>query len=134
MKLLIDTHIIIWLFDGDKKLSKQAHDMITDSNNEIYFSTLAIFEMSWKLKTRPDKIPPIAEKILNLYLDGGFKCLPLELSHVLTFESLKRKEGKPLHRDPFDNLMLAQAVADDMTFITHDEHIAEYDCENILKV
>ena len=134
MKLLLDTHIIIWLFDGDKKLSKQAHDMITDTNNEIYFSALSIFEINWKLKTRPDKIPPIAEKILNLCIDGGFKCLSLELNHVLAFESLERKAGKPLHRDPFDNLMLAQAVAEDMTFITHDEHIAEYDCENILKV
>ena len=83
MKLLLDTHIIIWLFDGDKKLSKQARDMITDPNNEIYFSALAIFEINWKLKTRPDKIPPIAEKILKLCLDGGFKCLPLELNHVL---------------------------------------------------
>ena len=134
MKLLLDTHIIIWLFDGDKKLSKQAHDMITNRNNEIYFSTLSIFEINWKLKTRPDKIPPIAEKILKLCLDGGFKCLSLELNHVLAFESLKRKAGKPLHRDPFDNLMLAQAVAEDMTFITHDEHIAEYDSKNIFKV
>ena len=134
MKLLLDTHILIWFFDKDKKLSPTATDLISDPNNEIYFSTLSIFEINWKLKTRPDKIPPIAEKILELCLDGGFKCLSLELNHVLAFESLERKEGKPLHRDPFDNLMLAQAVAEDMTFITHDEHIAEYDCNNILKV
>ena len=123
MKLLLDTHILIWFFDKDKKLSPTATDLISDPNNEIYFSTLSIFEINWKLKTRPDKIP-----------HGGFKCLSLELNHVLAFESLERKEGKPLHRDPFDNLMLAQAVAEDMTFITHDEHIAEYDCNNILKV
>lgn len=134
MKLLLDTHILIWFFDKDKKLSSTATDLISGANNEIYFSALSIFEINWKLKTRPDKIPPIAEKILGLCLDGGFKCLPIELNHVLAFESLKRKAGKPMHRDPFDNLMLAQAVAEDMTFITHDEHIAEYDCENILKV
>ena len=134
MKLLLDTHILIWFFDKDKKLSPTATDLISGANNEIYFSALSIFEINWKLKTRPDKIPPIAEKILNLCLYGGFKCLPLELNHVLAFKSLERKEGKPLHRDPFDNLMLAQAVAEDMTFITHDERIAEYDCNNILKV
>lgn len=134
MKLLLDTHILIWFFDKDKKLSPTATDLISGANNEIYFSALSIFEINWKLKTRPDKIPPIAEQILNLCINGGFKCLPLELNHVLAFESLERKAGKPLHRDPFDNLMLAQAVAEDMTFITHDERIAEYDCDNILKV
>ena len=60
--------------------------------------------------------------------------LQLKLEHSLTFKTLKRKEGKPPHKDPFDNLMLAQAVAEDMTFITHDEHIAEYDSKNIFKV
>ena len=134
MKLLLDTHILIWFFDKDKKLSPTATDLISGANNEIYFSALSIFEINWKLKTRPDKIPPIAEQILNLCINGGFKCLPLELNHVLAFESLERKAGKPLHRDPFDNLMLAQAVSEDMTFITHDERIAEYDCDNILKV
>ena len=134
MKYLLDTHIIIWLFDGDKRLSKQAYDIITDKNNEIYFSVLSIFEIKFKLKMRPDKIPSIAEKILNLCFDSGFKCLPLELNHILTFDNLKRKEGKPPHKDPFDNLMLAQAIAENMKFITHDEHIAEYDCENIFKI
>ena len=134
MKLLLDTHILIWFFDKDKKLSPTATDLISGANNEIYFSALSIFEINWKLKTRPDKIPPIAEQILNLCINGGFKCLPLELNHVLAFESLERKAGKPLHRDPFDNLMLAQAVEENMTFITHDERIAEYDCDNILKV
>ena len=133
MKLLLDTHIIIWLFDGDKKLSKQARDVITDPNNEIYFSTLAIFEIELKHKNNPEKMPYSGEEIRDFCLDGGFKCLQLELNHVLAFESLERKAGKPLHRDPFDNLMLAQAVAEEMLFITHDEHIAEYDCENILK-
>lgn len=134
MKLLLDTHILIWFFDENEKISKRVRKLIRDTNNEIYFSTLAIFEIKWKLKTRPDKIPTIAEKILELCLDGGFKCLPLELNHILALDNIKRKAGKPPHRDPFDNLMLAQAVAEDMTFITHDEHIAEYDCNNILKV
>jgi PIN domain nuclease of toxin-antitoxin system len=134
MKLLLDTHILIWFFDEDEKLSKKVRTLIRDTNNEIYFSALAIFEIKWKLKTRPDKIPSIAEKILELCLDSGFKCLSLELNHILAFENLKRKAGKPLHKDPFDNLMLAQAVAEDMTFITHDEHIAEYDSKNIFKV
>lgn len=134
MKLLIDTHIIIWLYEGNKKLSAKARDMITDNKNEIYFSSLAIFEIELKHKNNPENMPHSGEEIRDFCFDGGFKCLSLELNHVLAFESLKRKADKPLHRDPFDNLMLAQAVAEDMTFITHDEHIDEYDSENIFKV
>ena len=134
MKYLLDTHIIIWLYRGDKKLPKNVCDMITSGENEIYFSSLAIFEVSLKHKYHPDNMPSTGAEIAKYCIDSGFKCLPIELNHVLAFESLKRKAGKPPHRDPFDNLMLAQAVAENMKFITHDEHISEYDCENILKV
>ena len=134
MKYLLDTHIIIWLYRGDKKLPKKVCDMITSGENEIYFSSLAIFEISLKHKYHPDNMPSTGAEIAKYCIDSGFKCLQLSLKQSLMFESLKRKEGKPPHRDPFDNLMLAQAVADDMTFITHDEHIAEYDCENIFKI
>ncbi|MBR4903065.1 MAG: type II toxin-antitoxin system VapC family toxin [Selenomonadaceae bacterium] len=134
MKLLIDTHIIIWLYEGNKKLSAKARDMITDLNNEIYFSTLSIFEIELKHKNNPENMPHSGEEIISYCKTFGFKPLTLELNHVLTFKTLKRKEGKPLHKDPFDNLLLAQAVAEEMMFITHDEHIAEYDSENIFKV
>ena len=134
MKLLLDTHILIWYFDGDRRLSTKARETIDDNRNENFFSSLAIFEVNLKLMKRPDKIPIVAEKLAKLCLDNGFKCLPVELKHVEAIKTLKRKEGKPPHKDPFDNLMLAQAVAEEMLFITHDEHIAEYDCENIFKV
>lgn len=134
MKLLLDTHILIWYFDGDRRLSDKARETIDDNKNEIYFSSLTIFEINLKLMKRPDKIPIIAERIAKLCLDSGFKCLSVELEHAEAIKKLKRKEGKPPHKDPFDNLMLAQAVAEEMMFITHDEHIAEYDSENIFKV
>ena len=134
MKLLLDTHIIIWLYEGNKKLSAKAREMIIDNKNKIYFSSLAIFEIELKHKNNPEKMPYSGEEIRDFCFEGEFTCLRLELEHSLTFKTLKRKEGKPPHRDPFDNLMLAQAVAENMTFITHDEHIAEYDCRNILKV
>lgn len=134
MKLLLDTHILICYFDGDRRLSTKARETIDDNRNEIFFSSLAIFEVNLKLMKRPDKIPVVAEKLAKFCLDNGFKCLSVNLKHAEAIKTLKRKEGKPPHKDPFDNLMLAQAVAEEMLFITHDEHIAEYDCENIFKV
>lgn len=105
-----------------------------NKENEIYYSTLAIFEIELKHANRPDKMPNSGKEIISYCSRFGFKPLSLDLNHVLTFDKLKRKEGKPPHKDPFDNLMLAQAVAEEMLFITHDEHIAEYDSENIFKV
>lgn len=134
MKILLDTHIIIWLFENNDKLSLSAREKILDNNNEIYYSSLSIFEIELKHKNKPDKMPYTGEEIINYSKRFGFKELSLNVSHSLTFKTLKRKEGKPPHKDPFDNLMLAQAVAENMTLITHDEHIAEYDCENVFKV
>ena len=134
MKLLLDTHILIWLFENNKQLSDTARELIMNKDNEIYYSALAIFEIELKHKLHPDKMPYTGEDLISYCKIFNFKSLSLDLNHSLTFKTLERKAGKPLHGDPFDNLMLAQAVAEDMTFITHDEHIAEYDCENILKV
>ena len=134
MKFLMDTHILIWHFEKNEKLAEKVRKMISDKNNTTYFSSLSIFEIELKHKNRPDKMPYSGEELISYCKTFGFKPLTLELNHVLTFKTLKRKEGKPLHKDPFDNLLLAQAVAEEMMFITHDEHIAEYDSENIFKV
>ena len=134
MKFLIDTHIIIWHFEKNKNLSEKVRKMISDKNNTTYFSALSIFEIELKHKNHPDKMPYSGEELISYCKMYSFKELPLNLTHALTFKTLKRKEGKPPHKDPFDNLLLAQAVSEEMLFITHDEHIAEYDCENIFKV
>ena len=134
MKFLIDTHILIWHFEKNEKLPKKVRKMISDKKNPTYFSSLTIFEIELKHKNRPDQMPYGGEELISYCKRYGFKELPLEINHVLTFKTLKRKEGKPPHKDPFDNLMLAQAISEEMLFITHDEHIAEYDCENIFKV
>ena len=134
MKFLMDTHILIWHFEKNEKLAEKVRKMISDKNNTTYFSSLSIFEIELKHKNHPDKMPYSGEELISYCKTFGFKPLTLELNHVLTFKTLKRKEGKPLHKDPFDNLLLAQAVAEEMMFITHDEHIAEYDSKNIFKV
>ena len=134
MKFLMDTHILIWHFEKNDNLAEKVRKMISDKNNTTYFSALSIFEIELKHKNHPDKMPYSGEEFISYCKTFGFKPLYLELNHVLTFKTLKCKEGKPPHKDPFDNLMLAQAVAEEMMFITHDEHIAEYDSENIFKV
>lgn len=134
MKILLDTHILVWYFDGDKKLSCRAWQMIDDNQNEIYFSSLAIFEVDLKRTIKPDKMSFNGDELAKICEEAGFKCLPLELKHALAVKNLTRKEDKPPHKDPFDNLMLAQAIVDEMIFITHNQHIAKYETDVVFKI
>ena len=134
MKILLDTHILLWYFDGDERLTLEARCKIEDQSNEIYFSALSIFEIDLKHTNRPDQMPYSGEEILGYCQQSGFKALPLDVEHTLAVKTLTRKENSPPHRDPFDRLMICQAVVDNMLFITHDERIAEYVSPMIFKI
>ena len=134
MKFLVDTHILIWLVTNDKKLSQYARFNIYDATNEIYYSPLSLYEIDLKHSKHPDDMPTTGEEIFAFCEKAGFQYLPLKPEHTLHAKNLKRYENTPPHNDPFDKIMLCQAIAENMLFITHDNRIAEYDTPNILKV
>ena len=135
MKLLLDTHILIWTLKGnEKKLPVEARQLIENEENEIFYSNLSIFEIELKRVTRPDKMPAIGEEVLSHCENAGFIRLDLNISHILAFKNLKRFDYAPPHNDPFDKLMLCQAIVEEMTFMTHDKRIAEYDTRFVYKV
>ena len=134
MKSLLDTHVLIWYFADDKKLSDEVRKLIEDDMNEIYYSALSIFEIELKHANHPDLMPFSGEEIIKYCRQVGFKPLPLNQNHVLAVKNLTRKENTPPHRDPFDRLMISQAIVESMIFITHDARIAEYVCPLIYKI
>ena len=134
MKYLLDTHILIWYFSGDKQLSDKNRSIIEDSQNEIYYSPLSIYEIEFKRAKHPGSLPFTGSEIINYCREYNFKFLPPLENHTLQAKNLKRHENTPPHNDPFDKMMLCQAVAENMQFMTHDSRIAEYDCPNILKI
>lgn len=134
MKILLDTHVLLWFCKGDERLSLQARQIIADKANEIYYSLLSVYEVEIKHTAHPDKISMNGERFLNHCQRLGFIQAPLNIWHVLEVKNLTRKKNTPPHRDPFDRLMLCQAIVEDMIFITHDERIAEYVTDCIYKV
>lgn len=134
MKYLLDTHILIWYFKGNEQLSKEARQIIENAENKIYYSPLSIYEIELKRVKHPDRMPVTGKEIINFCQKYNFKFLPPSEKHTLAVEKLKRFENTPPHNDPFDRMMLCQAVAENMLFITHDNRIAEYDCINIYKI
>jgi PIN domain nuclease of toxin-antitoxin system len=121
MKLLLDTHAFMW-WDGDPgKLSAQALAAIRDPANEVWFSAVNIWEMV--IKAQLSKITlrlPLAD-IVAKQQANGLRALGVTLAHVLPVEALP-----PIHKDPFDRLLAAQANAEGAELVTGDPVFAQY--------
>ena len=133
MQYLLDTHILIWFMKGNEKLPDKAREIIAN-NTEIYYSPLSVYEIDLKRAKHPDKISADGAQIVLFCHKAGFKVLPFTEKHALEIKNLKRRENTPPHNAPFDKMLLCQAVAENMLFMTHNSRIAEYDCGNVYKV
>ncbi len=126
MNLLLDTHVAIWALNDDPALSEKARDLILDSDNTIYYSTLSVWEVLLKHSRRPDNIPFDEKDFSEGCLSAGFVPLSLFDKHILAVHTLRRSKDAKEHNDPFDKLLVAQAKVENMFFLTHDELISGY--------
>lgn len=134
MKILLDTHILVWYFEDNAKLSQKARNLIENDYNEIYYSLISVLEIEIKHTAHPDRLSLDGEKFISYCQKLGFIQAPLGVEHVLEIKNLIRGENTPPHRDPFDRLMLCQAIVEDMKFMTHDKRIAEYVTNAVCKI
>lgn len=122
MKLLLDTHIFIWLDSAPGKLSPQAHALCADTSNTLLLSVVSAWEM--QVTAQLGKLTlmlPLQQIITGQQQANGIQILPVELAHVLALDSL------PLHhKDPFDRLLIAQAIVEGATILTADRAFAAY--------
>lgn len=133
MKILLDTHILMWLFSGDDRLSQKALSLINNSD-ELLCSAASIWEISIKHSHDPHGFDLSAEKMIRLCEENGVHQLPVFFRHIPALSSLIRQENAPVHNDPFDKIMIAQAKADNLFFMTHDSLIKYYEEPCILFV
>lgn len=134
MKILCDTHILIWFLTGDDQLSVKARAIIENEENEIYFSLVSVWEISIKRSRKPQHISLSPQRFIELCESQGFLEYPIEQRHILAVDTLKRPVITPEHHDPFDKLLIAQAKIDKLTFITHDSLIPDYNEPCIVSV
>ncbi len=125
MKVLIDTHIFLWFFEATK-LSQNVREFLEDtSTNEIYISHVVGWEISIKYGIGKLKLPEIPELFVpDRIRRAGFLPLPIDFQHVLRVHNLP-----PIHRDPFDRLLISQAQSENMTIFTADRNIPKYDAK-----
>lgn len=132
MRILLDTHILLWALSNDTKLPEKAGELIADEENEIYYSVISLWEVEIKHLAHPDIMTVSAEEISGYCKESGYKQITIKENHVFAMEGLKREKHTPPHKDPFDRMLICQADVEKMVFITHDSLIPSYNKPCIL--
>ena len=127
MRLLLDTHTFLWWVDDAPELSKAARKAIADINNECYLSVASCWEMSMKSSLGKLRLAKPLERFVTEQLAANsFTLLHIELRHTATVEKLPFH-----HRDPFDRLLIGQAMTEKMTLVTMDGAFADYGIKSL---
>lgn len=122
MKLLLDTHILLWAAGDNPALSAEARDVIQDTDNTLYFSVASVWEIVIKKALGREDFQVDARVLRRNLLDVGFEELSINARHALEVAQLP-----PLHKDAFDRILIAQAMVEGIVLLTHDTNIKQYD-------
>jgi PIN domain nuclease of toxin-antitoxin system len=122
MRLLLDTHVFIWWADDPDKLSPAALAALEDEANELLLSVASVWEMQIKIQLGKLKLSlPLKELVKNQQETNNLTVSPVALPHVLALDALPFH-----HKDPFDRLLIAQSIEEDLTLVTADSQFSAY--------
>lgn len=119
MRLLLDTHVLLWWLADDRKLSKDARAMIANANHQVLVSAASVWEVT--IKTSLRRIEIELDDLEDAILKSGFAPLPIAVQHAIRVGRLPN-----VHRDPFDRMLVAQAGVEELRLVTHDRVFERY--------
>lgn len=119
MRLLLDTHILLWWLSDDRKLTKIARDLIANPDNDVLVSAASVWEIS--IKAALGRLEIELDDLEDAIVKNGFRPLPIALRHALTAGRLPN-----VHRDPFDRMLVAQASVEELRIVSHDRVFERY--------
>ena len=122
MRVLVDTHTFLWALLKNHRLSATAKQILTSKEHELYFSLVSLWEIAVKIKIgKLNMVGSSVTYIRDEMVQYGMELLPIRYEHILQLEQL------PLHHsEPFDRLLIAQAIAESLPILTHDEKFPLY--------
>lgn len=127
MRALLDTHTFLWAAQGSEQLSAVAREFVADTANEILFSAASALEIAVKVGKGRLELPEPVDHYLRDRLDAfALEALPITVTHAVRAAMLP-----PHHRDPWDRLLVAQAIVEGVPLVSSDPAIARYDVEII---
>lgn len=121
MKLLLDTQLLLWAAGQPERLSAAARKQIKNPKNELLFSAASLWEIAIKNSLGREDFRVEPRLLRRGLLDNGYAELPVTSQHAVNIDGLP-----PLHKDPFDRLLLAQALTEGITLLTSDAQLARY--------
>ncbi|MEO0840633.1 MAG: type II toxin-antitoxin system VapC family toxin [Cyanobacteria bacterium J06633_8] len=127
MKLLLDSHVLIWWASSSEKISKKVYNIINDTNNTLLFSLASVWEMQIKLQLGKlnlnSNLPTLID---NQQRVNNLQLLSIELNHIYALNNLP-----PHHKDPFDRLLIAQAIVEKIPLASIDEVFDNYPIQRL---
>lgn len=121
MKLLLDTHLLVWSSSTSKRLSSIARSLINNADNGLFFSAASLWELAIKQSSGKKDFHVDALLLRRGLLDNGYSELPVSGDHAVAVRALP-----PIHKDPFDRILIAQATVEGITLLTADPVMARY--------
>jgi PIN domain nuclease of toxin-antitoxin system len=121
LNLLLDTHVALWAITDSPKLPKKAREMIESSKSSVWISAATVWEIAIKHSLGRGDMPVSSQDALRYFRESGYRFLPVEPEHAAGVEELAAH-----HADPFDRILVAQALVEPMRLITHDPMVARY--------
>ena len=121
MNLLLDTHIALWAITDSPKLSAKARQLITAPSTSVWVSVASLWEIAIKHTLGRGDMPVSGLDAMRYFRESGYSLLPIEPEHVVFIDELASH-----HQDPFDRILVAQALVEPMRLMTHDNAVALY--------
>jgi PIN domain nuclease of toxin-antitoxin system len=121
MRLLLDTHAVLWFLSADARLGAVATALVTDPDNDVFVSIASLWEIT--IKSRIGKLEADVVAVTDAIASAGLSLLDLKPVHLATQQRLPVFAD---HRDPFDHLLIAQSLSERLTFVSNDQHAPRY--------
>ena len=121
MKLLLDTHVLLWAAGEPNRLSHEIRELLGDPENELLFSAASMWEIAIKSRLGREDFQVNARLLRRGLLDNDYEELPIRSEHTLAIDALPT-----IHRDPFDRILIAQATIEGIELLTADQVVARY--------
>ncbi len=128
MNLLLDTHIALWAITDSPKLSPKARELIESPKTTIWISVASIWEIAIKYSLGRGDMPISSQQAMSYFRESGYRFLAVDAEHAIAVEELPTH-----HQDPFDRILVAQALVEPMRLMTHDSLVALYS-DTIIKI
>ena len=121
MRLLLDTHLLLWAAASSARLPREARELLQDDSNDAYYSAASIWEIAIKSSLRRKDFRVDIAQLLGMLPEMGLVELPVTAAHAAGVTTLP-----PIHRDPFDRLLIAQSIVEPLTLLTNDALLDRY--------